>query len=83
VCVCAFPSLLHFYITPLLQRNAFSHPGRALVKVMAITIGELDYDSVFHQMEGEMEIALPVVSFLLWIIFLVSMPLLLVNYLVK
>jgi len=50
---------------------------------MAITIGELDYDSVFHQMEGEMEIALPVVSFLLWIIFLVSMPLLLVNYLVK
>ena len=50
VCVCVrFPSFLHFYITPLLQRNAFSHPGRALVKVMAMTIGELDYDTVFHQ----------------------------------
>ena len=65
------------------QRNAFSHPGRALVKVMAMTIGELDYDTVFHQMEGEMEIAFPVVSFILWIVFLVSMPLLLVNYLVR
>jgi len=53
------------------------------VKVMAMTIGELDYDTVFHQMEGEMEIAFPVVSFILWIIFLVSMPLLLVNYLVR
>jgi len=53
------------------------------VKVMAMTIGELDYDSVFHQIEGEMEIAFPVVSFILWIIFLVSMPLLFVNYLVR
>ena len=84
VCVCVrFPSFLHFYITPLLQRNAFSHPGRALVKVMAMTIGELDYDTVFHQEEGEMEIAFPVVSFFLWIIFLVLMPLLLNNYLVR
>ena len=53
------------------------------MKVMAMTIGELDYDNVFHQKEGEMEITFPAVSFLLWIVFIVSMPLLLNNYLVR
>jgi len=65
------------------QRTAFSHPGRAIVKVMAMTTGELDYDDLYHQQEGEDEIAFPPVSFLLWIIFLVLMPVLLSNLLVS
>ena len=65
------------------QRTAFSHPGRAIVKVMAMTTGELDYDDLFHQQEGEDEIAFPPVSFILWVVFLVLMPVLLSNLLVS
>jgi len=39
--------------TSILQRTAFSHPARAIVKVMAMITGELDYDDLFHQQEGE------------------------------
>ena len=67
----------------ILQRNAFSRPGRAIVKVMTMTTGELDYDDLFHQQEGEEEIAFPPVSFILWIIFLVLIPVLLNNLLVR
>ena len=67
----------------ILQRTPFSHSGRAIVKVMAMTTGELDFDDLFHQQEGEDEIAFPPLSFLLWIIFLVLMPVLLSNLLVS
>ena len=65
------------------QRNAFSNSGRAIVKVMTMTIGELDYDEMFHQQEGGDEIAFPPASFILWIIFLVLIPVLLSNMLVS
>ena len=48
-----------------------------------MTTGELDYDELYHQEEGEDEIAFLPVSFLLWIIFLVLMPVLLSNLLVS
>ena len=67
----------------MLQRNAFSHPGRAIVKVMTMTTGELDYDEIFHQQEGKNEIAFLPVSFLLWVVFLVLIPVLLNNLLVS
>ena len=50
---------------------------------MTMTTGELDYDEMFHQKEGEDEIAFPLVSFILWIIFLVLIPVLLSNMLVS
>ena len=68
---------------PTFQRNAFSNPGRAILKVMAMTTGELDYDELYHQQEGEEEIAFPEVSFLLWVTFLILMPILLSNLLVN
>jgi len=51
-------SILGFSDTTVsnLQRTAFSHPGRAIVKVMAMTTGELDYDELYHQQEGEPEV---------------------------
>ena len=74
---------IHLCFHSILQRNAFSHPVRAIVKVMTMTTGELDYDEIFHQQEGEEEIAFPPVSFILWIIFLVLIPVLLNNLLVS
>ena len=50
---------------------------------MSMTTGELDYDDIFHHREGEEEIPFPLISFPLWIIFLVMMPVLLNNYLVR
>ena len=67
----------------ILQRNAFSNPARAIVKVMTMTTGELDYDDIFHQQEGEEEIAFLPTSFILWIVFLVLIPVLLNNLLVS
>jgi len=67
----------------ILQRNAFSSPWRAILKVMSMIIGELDYDELYHQQEGEEEIAFPEVSFILWVTFLVLMPILLSNFLVS
>ena len=50
---------------------------------MTMTTGELDYNEMFHQQEGEEEIAFPSLSFILWIIFLVMIPVLLNNMLVS
>ena len=80
-------SFPHFFtltfLCAFLQRHAFIHPARALVKVMSMTTGELDYDDIFHHREGEEEIAFLLISFPFWIIFLVMMPILLNNYLVR
>ena len=55
---------------------------------MTMTTGEFEYDSIFRQFPGGdessatiEEIPFPGVSFLLWIIFLILMPILLTNLL--
>ena len=57
---------------------------------MTMTTGEFEYDSIFRQFPGGAEsgsitdeIPFPPVSFILWIIFLVLMPILLTNLLVS
>ena len=57
---------------------------------MTMTTGEFDFDSIFRQFPGGAEdgditeeIPFPEVSFLLWIIFLIMMPILLTNLLVS
>ena len=74
----------------LIQRSSFATPGRAIVKTMTMTTGEFEYDAIFRQFPGGAEdgsitdeIPFPPVSFLLWIIFLVLMPILLTNLLVS
>ncbi len=73
-----------------MQRSSFATPGRALIKTMTMTTGEFEFDSIFRQFPGGSdsgtmteEIPFPPVSFLLWIIFLVLMPILLTNLLVN
>ncbi len=53
-----------------------------------MTTGELDYDGIFRLdpsggSDGEQEIAFPPVSFILWILFIVIMPVILTNMLVR
>ena len=74
-----------------MQRSSFATPGRAIVKTMTMTTGEFEYDAIFRQFPGgsaedsediTTEIPFPPVSFVLWIVFLVLMPILLTNLLV-
>ena len=69
-----------------LQRAPFGTPARALIKTMTMTAGEFDFDTTFRQEpedQGLPDIAYPSMSFLLWIVFLVLIPVLLTNLLVS
>ena len=74
-----------------LQRSPFYRVERALVKVMTMTTGELDFESLFRLSSGPssggdnatMDIPYLQVSAILWIIFLIMMPILYTNLLVS
>ena len=55
---------------------------------MTMTTGEFDYDSIFRQnptgeSDNAEEIPFPPISFILWIVFVIIMPVLLTNMLVR
>lgn len=70
-----------------LQRSPFSSVPRSLLKTMTMSTGEFDFDTIFRQdptggsADAE-EIPFPAVSYILWITFVILMPVLLTNMLV-
>ena len=55
---------------------------------MTMTTGEFDFDSIFRQdpaggSDGAEEIPFPPISYMLWIVFVIIMPILLTNMLVS
>ncbi|XP_064390866.1 transient receptor potential cation channel subfamily A member 1 homolog [Halichondria panicea] len=67
-------------------RSPFSDVPRSLLKVMTMTTGELDYDTIFHLdpsggSDGADKIRFPPISIILWIIFIILMPIILTNML--
>ena len=75
-----------------LQRSSFASPGRSIVKTITMTTGEFEYDSIFRQAPGGVEaddvnelgeVPYPPISYLLWIAFIILMPILLTNLLVS
>lgn len=74
----------------LFVRSPFSDPARSILKTMTMTTGEFEFDNIFQQTPGGAssvaeipgDIPFQVVSYLLWIIFLILMPILLTNLLV-
>ena len=71
-----------------MQRSPFSTPGRTLLKMVTMTTGEFEFDDIFRQDPNGMsdmmeEIPFEVVSYVLWITFVVVMPVLLTNMLVR
>ena len=71
------------------QRQPFSTPARSLLKTMTMTTGEFEYDGIFRQAPGGIdaammvrEIPFPPVTYILWIVFIILMPILLTNLLV-
>lgn len=78
----------HIIILLMMQRSPFATPGRTILKVMTMTTGEFEYDAIFRQFpDGTTdtieEIPFPPVSYVLWILFLILMPILLTNLLVN
>lgn len=72
----------------LLQQSPFFAPATSIVKVMSMTTGDFSFDTIFRKSpsgdsEDTEEIMFPVIAYLLWIIFLVIMPILFINLLVR
>ena len=74
----------------LFSRSPFADPARSILKTMTMITGELDFDAIFKQTPGGVltaddvpgQVPFPEVSYMLWIIFLILMPILLSNLLV-
>ena len=69
------------------QRTPFSTPVLTLLNIMTMTTGEFDYSGIFHLTpsgadETFHDIPFPTVSYILWILFIILMPILLTNMLV-
>ena len=70
-----------------MQRSPFKNAGTSIAKVLSMTTGNFDYDNTFRQDssgESDFEEELPFlpVTYILWITFVILMPLLLNNLLV-
>ena len=65
--------------------SPFRNAGLSFIKTMVMTTGEFEYDSIFgHNNESRnLLTSFPVVAYILWIIFLIIMPILLTNLLVS
>ena len=81
-----------FYVTVkihvhYLQRSPFSTPARSLLMTLTMTAGEFDFNSIFRQdptghSDDAEEIPFPPISYIMWIVFVILMPILLANMLV-
>ena len=74
---------------PLFERSPFATPFHALWKTLTMTTGEVDYDNLFRQPSEAFTnskevpgLPFPEISYILWIAFLVLMPILFTNLLV-
>lgn len=89
--LCVYNSQPHsdmYFCCDLVQRSPFSSPGRAILKAMSMTTGDFDFDSLFRlspngENEGVNDIPFPAISVILWMIFIILMPILLTNMLVN
>ena len=72
------------------QRSPFSTPARSLLSIVTYATGGFDFDAIFRQAPGGTEednalteIPFPAVSYIMWITFIIIMPILLNNLLVS
>lgn len=83
---------LTFYMTfrqfhSLFVNSPFSNVGHSVLKTVAMSVGDLGYDELFRQPSGGSadvvpSIPFPEISYILWIIFIILIPILFSNLLV-
>ena len=76
----------HFH--SFFERSPFTNMLQSTWKTMTMTIGEMGYEGIFHVASGGSDddippIPFPQVSYILWVIFLILMPILFTNLLVR
>ncbi|XP_065893262.1 transient receptor potential cation channel subfamily A member 1-like [Dysidea avara] len=68
------------------MRSPFSSPFRSLIKTMVMTTGELDFDDIFFNSQEDADegnnLFYPQIAYLVWIVFIILMPIILTNLLV-
>ena len=74
---------------PFFEKSPFATPFHALWKTFTMTTGEVDYNNLFRQpsegspnLKDTPDLPFPEISFVLWIAFLVLVPILFTNLLV-
>lgn len=75
----------HFH--SFFERSPFTNMVQSTWKTMTMTTGEMGYEDIFHQASGGSDdnippIPFPEISYILWVIFLILMPILFTNLLV-
>ena len=65
--------------TPL----TFSNIGRSVLKTLVMTTGELDFDTIYLNDDDTMRLAYPIEFTILWVVFIIMMPILFSNLLVS
>ena len=84
---------LTFYMTfnqfiPRFARSPFASPFTSIWKTMTMTTGELGYNEIFRQFTSESipvtpDVPFPAISYTLWVLFIILMPILFTNLLVS
>ena len=65
--------------TPL----TFSNIWRSVLKTLVMTTGELDFDTIYLNDDDTMRLAYPIEFTILWVVFIIMMPILFSNLLVS
>ena len=73
---------------PFFKHSPFIDVLQSTWKTMTMTTGEMGYENIFHVSSGGTDsyippIPLPEISYILWVIFLILMPILFTNLLVR
>ena len=71
--------------TQLVNVSPFRNAGLSFIKTMVMTIGEFEYDNIFGHSNDSSRLltSFPEVAYILWIVFLIVMPILVTNLLVR
>ena len=78
------------------MKTAFSSPANSILRTMMLTMGEFDFDDLFYNTAEDnaqgngtdpnalpAELLYPGATYLLWIVFVIVMPIVLINMLVS
>ena len=78
--VCAQIKMMSYFI--VMQPSLFSSPGNSLFKITSMTAGDFSFNTIFG-LESDGMISFPTISYIMWILFIVVMPILFTNMLVS
>ncbi len=79
---------ISFCLHASMQRSPFADPAISLLKTMTMSTGDVSFGSIFRldpsgDSDDKEEIGYPSISYIIWILFIIFMPIILINMLVR